>query len=205
MNIIAEGLGKKFGREWIFRDFSYQFQTGKKYAITGRNGSGKSTLLKTLASAIPISVGQINYSTINGEEIAPEQIFRYLTYTAPYMELIEEFTLKELVSFYIKFKPLTLSIQDFILKLDFKSAENKAIHNFSSGMKQRLQLGLALFSKSEIVCLDEPTSNLDQTTSDWYVATVQEAIENRLLIISSNQKSEYNFCDEVISMDKYKY
>ena len=205
VNIQAEGLGKKFGREWIFKDFDYKFISGKKYAITGRNGSGKSTLLKVLASAVPASKGKVQYSTNTKDQLPVEGIFKHLTYMAPYVELIEEFSLKEFVLFYTKFKTLTLSLREFLEELDFIGAKDKHLRNFSSGMKQRLQLGLALFTNADIVFLDEPTSNLDEQTSKWYLDTVQKTTHNRLLIISSNQKSEYSFCDEVISIEEYKY
>lgn len=205
MIINAEGLGKKYAREWIFKNFSCEFKSGHKYAITGRNGSGKSTLLKVLASAIQASEGNLNYFDSQGKEIAPEAIFRQLTYMAPYMEVIEEFTLQEFLTFYINFKSINLSIAELIEKLRFTTAKNKLIRNFSSGMKQRLQLGLALFSDAEIVFLDEPTSNLDKPTTAWYLETVLQTIQNRILIISSNQESEYSFCDEIISIDCYKY
>ncbi|MGB0522891.1 MAG: ABC transporter ATP-binding protein [Flammeovirgaceae bacterium] len=204
MIIQTEGIGKKFGREWIFKGFDYKFTSNKKYAITGKNGSGKSTLLKILAAAIPSSTGKVNYTNKNGEIVLPDKVFNYLTFMAPYMELIEEFSLHEFLTFYTNFKPLNISTNLLIEELRFSSAKNKQIRNFSSGMKQRLQLGLALFSKAEVVFLDEPTSNLDQYTSDWYLDTVMKTTNDRLVIISSNQQSEYVFCDEVIHLDEYK-
>lgn len=205
MKIRVDGLGKKFGKEWIFKDFTYEFISGKKYAVTGRNGSGKSTLLKVLSSAVPASVGKIEYLATDQQTIAVEHIFKHLTYTAPYIELIEEFSLKEFILFYTKFKSLTLSLREFLEELKFIGAKDKLLRNFSSGMKQRLQLGLALFSESDIVFLDEPTSNLDQQNAQWYLDAVSRTTQERLLIISSNQKTEYSFCDEVISIEQYKY
>jgi len=205
MKILAKELGKKYGREWIFRGFDYEFEAGKKYAITGRNGSGKSTLLKILATTVPSSTGSLSFWNLQDEKIPQEHLFKHMTFMAPYMELIEEFSLKEFIRFYIKFKPLTLTNHEFIDELNFANAQNKQIRFFSSGMKQRLQLGLALFTKSDIVFLDEPTSNLDKPTTEWYRNTVTNTVKDRLLIVSSNQKIEYDFCDEIISMDRYKY
>lgn len=205
MNVKAENLGKKYGREWIFRDFNYEFVSGKRYAITGKNGSGKSTLLKILSAAIPASAGEILYSSNDGNKVPIEQVFNHLTFMAPYMELIEEFSLNEFLKFYTNFKPLAISLDAFVEQTNFKTALHKQIKNFSSGMKQRLQLGLALFTQSEVVFLDEPTSNLDDATSKWYRETVLNTTKERLVIISSNQESEYSFCDDVIAIDRYKY
>ena len=205
VKICAEGIGKKFGREWIFKNFNFEFSAGKKYAITGRNGSGKSTLLKILASAEPLTEGTLTYASANGTPIAIEHIYQHLSYSAPYLELIEELTLSEFIDFYTKFKSLKITSQEFIERLNFKKAKNKHVRNFSSGMKQRLQLGLALFSYSSIIFLDEPTSNLDHYTIDWYLQTVQEVFEKQqILIISSNQPAEYSFCDEILAIESFK-
>ena len=58
MKILLTDAGKRFNRDWIFRNFSYEFQSGTSYAITGPNGSGKSTLLQVLSGNIQLSEGK---------------------------------------------------------------------------------------------------------------------------------------------------
>lgn len=205
MEIIADGIGKKFGNEWIIRDFSYNFQAGKKYAITGGNGSGKSTLLKLISGSVLSNEGSICYLNKNqGIEYESSFIFNKIAWVAPYIELVEEMTLVELFNFYKAFKQITLSISEFLQELNFNTAKNKQIANFSSGMKQRLQLGLAIFSNAEILLLDEPTSNLDEENINWYIQLLSRNMDNRIVLISSNQKHEYNFCDEQIKISDFK-
>ena len=81
---------------------------------------------------------------------------------------------------------------------------DKLISNFSSGMKQRLKLGLAFFSESSIAFLDEPTSNLDEKGVNWYLENVREILNKKLVFISSNQKHEYDFCSELIHIPDHK-
>ncbi|MFN8355719.1 MAG: ATP-binding cassette domain-containing protein [Spirosomataceae bacterium] len=205
MQIEVASLGKKFNRDWIFRRLSYTFQLGESYTLVGPNGSGKSTLLQVIAGAIPATEGQLRY-TEDGTEIQDSAIFRKLAMAAPYLELIEEFTLVEAVQFHRQFKPLqhNLSPTDFAETIGLADARHKQIRNFSSGMKQRLKLGLAFWSAVPILLLDEPTSNLDHHGVDWYLAQIETHITNRLVIICSNQPHEYRFCSNLINLQALK-
>src|SRR5690606_30065650 len=104
LNITLQNLGRRYNREWIFRHIDYTFSLGKKYAILGPNGSGKSTLLKVLSGSLTPSEGQLLYQKDTSTEIVVEEIHRELTVAAPYVELIEELTLKEMLEFHFKFK-----------------------------------------------------------------------------------------------------
>jgi len=202
MEIKAENLGKRFNKFWVFRKFSFIFHSNFSYAITGPNGSGKSTLLHTLAGIIPSSEGILKYSS-NNKTIPDEEIYNYISIAAPYQELIEEFTLNELVDFHFKFKKLKdgLSRSDLIELLRLGDSRTKEIRHFSSGMKMRLKLGLAFYSDTPILLLDEPTSNLDAKGTEWYLQEIKNNLANRLVIICSNQQHEYQFCNHSISME----
>ncbi|MBX2844433.1 MAG: ATP-binding cassette domain-containing protein [Flammeovirgaceae bacterium] len=203
MDIQLTALNKKFARDWIFKKLDFQFEIGKKYAITGNNGSGKTTLLRIIAGIDQLSSGEIKYS-LNGENIPVEKIFKLLSYAGPYTELIEEFKLSELIDFYLKFKALEIDKAEFIAKTGFRGFEDKIVKNFSSGMKQKLKLGLALYTKNNLVLLDEPTSNFDQINTNWYLDLIKKKYLNKTIIICSNQKIEYDFCDQVLNIMDYK-
>jgi ABC-type multidrug transport system ATPase subunit len=67
-------------------------------------------------------------------------------------------------------------------------------------MKQRVKLGLAMYTDSPILFLDEPTSNLDSQGTEWYLNEIQNNLSDRIVIICSNQTYEYSFCNEVINL-----
>ncbi|MFT6971300.1 MAG: ABC-type multidrug transport system ATPase subunit [Roseivirga sp.] len=205
MIIKVDKLGKKYAKEWIFRNLDYTFDSQFAYAITGPNGSGKSTLLQVLTGAFLPTAGSIQYSNA-GSIIAEEEIYRNIDIVSPYLELIEEFTLNEFLSFHFQFKKLKkgLSQRDFLALVYLEKDKDKLIQNFSSGMKQRLKLGLAFFSESEICFLDEPTSNLDEQATEWYLKHIQTILRKKLVIISSNQKYEFDFCDSIINVVEHK-
>jgi ABC-type multidrug transport system ATPase subunit len=205
MKITAQNLGKKFRNEWIFRNLNYEFQTGETYTFIGANGSGKSTLLQVLSGFMPHSEGLINYEATQ-KLLTVDDYYKHLVIAAPYLELIEDFTLTEIIEFHIKFKPFknNLSNNDFIDFIELPKAKNKEVKFFSSGMKQRVKLGLAFWSDCEILMLDEPTSNLDSKATDWYLRNVQTYSQNRLLMLCSNQPSEYEFCRNILNIQNYK-
>ncbi|AFK04107.1 ABC transporter related protein [Emticicia oligotrophica DSM 17448] len=205
MTIELENLGKKFRKEWIFRNVNLRFDTGKSYTFVGPNGSGKSTLLQVLIGVMPHSEGKVSY-TLNGVEVSLDDIYKKIVIAAPYLELVEEFTLLESIEFHQKFKPFKDNITSHQLLdyLQLTPHKDKAIKNFSSGMKQRLKLGLAFYSEAPIILLDEPTSNLDAQGSAWYLEQIEKHTENRLLIICSNQPNEYTFCNNIVDIRDYK-
>lgn len=206
MKIVLERAGKKFNTEWIFRNLDYTFEKGQAYAILGRNGSGKSTLLQVIAGSIHPTEGTVKYY-LDGKPISDEEIFRHLACSAPYLELIEEFRLIEMLQFHFRFKEMLpgFTIRKIIDMLGFRHEENKSIRLFSSGMKQRVKLILAFMSNTPVLLLDEPTTNLDQAGIDWFLELVGEFARNRTTIICSNlQHIETEFCSGKILIEDYK-
>lgn len=191
MKIEARNLSKRFNREWIFKNLNFQF-TETHYAITGPNGSGKSTLLQTLWGQLLPTAGEVIYT--QDETIIPaEEVFRYIAIATPYLELIDEFTLTEMVDFHFRFKkPRQQKTTKELLELfELNHAHAKTISNFSSGMRQRLKLGLAFYSHTAVLFLDEPTTNLDKKATAWYQHQLATMPPETMVIIASNQEHEY--------------
>jgi ABC-type multidrug transport system ATPase subunit len=206
MEIITENLGKKFRNEWIFRNFNTNFQTGQSYAIIGPNGSGKSTLLQVLSSYIPSNEGLVKYLNDQNIEIAADIIFRNIAICSPFLELIEEFTLIEAIDFHRKLKGFAnaISASNLVQLIGFESQEHKQIKYFSSGMKQKVKLAFCLFSNAEILLLDEPTTNLDQNTKNWFHENIKKSSAEKLIIVASNDPSEYIFANNIIDIQAFK-
>jgi ABC-type multidrug transport system ATPase subunit len=202
MNIIITDLGKRFNTNWIFRKINYSFLQNKSYAITGPNGSGKSTFLQVLAGAIEKSEGSIIYTNSNNKPVAAEHHYTAISLAAPYMELIEEFTLKEFFEFHFKFKQLLPghTIQQIVNTIGLANAYNKQIRNYSSGMKQRVKLAQAFYSNVPVVLLDEPTTNLDAAGITLYKNLFTQLQAGRLFIVASNDADEIALCNECMSI-----
>jgi len=205
MNIKLTNLGKRYNKEWIFRNLSFQFDINKHYAITGPNGSGKSTLLQIIAGSVIHNEGKIDYY-LEGKTIEPEKIFKIISYAAPYLDLVEEMTLSEFLNFHHNMKSWISQVdtQQIIFLLGLEKSAHKQIRYYSSGMKQRVKLAQAIFSNVPAVLLDEPATNLDEEGIQLYKTLVENYCQNRLVIISSNDKKEYPFCEQFIDMLDYK-
>ncbi|MCC6251172.1 MAG: ABC transporter ATP-binding protein [Bacteroidia bacterium] len=206
IEIIATDIGKKFGTEWIIKNFNHHFTSDKPCVILGGNGSGKSTLLKIISAYMQAGKGKLEY-LIHQKKIEPASVYKHISYAAPYLELIEEFTCIENIQFQQKFKPfLNQYTSNDILDLSGLShSAKKQIKVFSSGMKQRLKLTLAILADCPFLFLDEPCSNLDAKAIDWYQQMLNEYAAEKLIIICSNHLHyEYQICKEQINTEEFK-
>lgn len=198
--IQLQNCGKKFNRNWIFKNLNHTFTSGNSYAILGPNGSGKSTLLQCIAGYMSISKGSISFN--NGKAIVEEHKYQHLSLASPFLELIEEFTLRETIDFHFNMKKLSFltNKEEIVDVLDLRHSIDKQLKFFSSGMKQRVKIALAVFSDTDILMLDEPCTNFDTTAIEWYQNLMEEYTSERLVLVASNQPHEYSFCKEIINL-----
>lgn len=205
LTITVKDLSKRFNREWIFKKLDYQFVPGHTYAVTGPNGSGKSTLLQVLWGQVPQSSGTIAYKT-GSKDIPVEEIFRYMAIATPYMDLIDEFTLDEMLRFHFSLKKLRPGVSEADLAeiMYLKEARGKQLTNFSSGMKQRLKLAMALYTDAAVYFLDEPGTNLDSRAFAWYLKELAKLPQEAIIIIASNNQDEYPKNSNILNIADFK-
>ena len=205
MEIILNNITKRYLYDWIFRNINQHFSTPTRYAILGANGSGKSTLLKILSGHLSPTKGTIDYK-LNDQVLDKEDVYQHLSFASPYIDLIEEFTLSETVDFHKEFKPFqnNLSTDNFLEIIQLKKAKDKEVRFFSSGMKQRLKLGLAICADTSLLLLDEPTATLDEKSVDWFHQLLEKYAANRLIVIASNEERDVVTCQERINILDYK-
>ncbi len=205
MTISLSDAGKRYNRDWIFRHINYTFGSGQSYAIIGPNGSGKSTLLQVLSGSMMLNEGNVQYSMLNAQ-LSIEKVYTQVSICAPYLEVVEEMTLKEFLNFHHGFKPFLPGITNdlIITSVGLEKAVNKQIRYYSSGMKQRIKLAQCIFSDTPIVLLDEPCTNLDAAGINLYHSLIENYCKDRLVVVSSNDEVEYQFCKEKINMSEYK-
>jgi ABC-type multidrug transport system ATPase subunit len=203
MQIQLQNISKRYNQQWIVRDVNLELTTPAKVALLGINGSGKSTLLQMIAGYIMPSFGKIKYIH-HDAEIPADKIFKYIGFCAPAMELIEEYTLQEFFEFHFQYKKPLLPITDIIAYIGLQDATNKLIENFSSGMKQRVKLAQSIMIDAPLILLDEPCSNLDVYGIALYQRMIAEFAMEKLVLVSSNDAHEYEFCTQQIQISNYK-
>lgn len=201
MIITAEHIGKKFGRNSIFTKLNHVFQPNSITAVLGSNGSGKSTLLRVLSGQMDCDEGKISY--LQGR-VSRDAFFRYVGYTAPYIDLPEEFTFKELLRFHAHFKAHSLPLVQIPEACGLDKAAHIAIKEYSSGMKQRVKLSLNLFFQHKAHLFDEPCAHLDQAGYEWFNHQIAHMPSDCAVVIASNDPGEYLQASEEIRMELFK-
>lgn len=207
VTIHLNKLGKRFNREWIFRQLSAELKASEKLVVTGSNGSGKSTLLLVLSGYVMPTEGEVSWSSDENKTIDRSNYFKLCSFASPALELVEEFTPEELVKHQAAFKKFqnNISAKELLEISELEKNKNKLIRNFSSGMKQRLKLSLAILADCPVLLLDEPVTNLDKQAIEWYSKMITTYAMHKTIVVCSNQvKEEYSFCNREISINDYK-
>lgn len=199
--ITLDRLGKRFGKQWIIRGLIQKLEPGKTYSVVGSNGSGKSTLMRLLAGWSKADEGQVLWSK-DGSSIPKELWPKHLAWTGPYVLFPEELELDSFLDVHLKLSSLIESMdrQGLLKEIELEKHQNKAIKEFSTGMRQRLSLALAIHSQRQVLLLDEPTSNLDARWQQWLWDALKKVAANRILVVAGNQRDEIEFGEVRISL-----
>ena len=201
MNISLDSIGKKFYGRWLFRDINLSLSLNQRVALVGTNGSGKSTLLRIIAGQLNPSEGKLFYEE-KGKKIDAEHYFKYLSWSAPYVELYQDLTLAEHIRLHFRFKACRLEHAEEIIDiLDLRAHQDKKLRFYSSGMQQRVKVGLALFTQSQLLLLDEPTSNMDSQNATRILDLIESNLEDRIFVLASNMEREFNTFDQVLRLN----
>ena len=200
MHIELNNVWKRYNAGWIIKALDHNFNSGESHAVVGPNGSGKSTLIQTISGLLSPSKGEIKY-TLDGSAIDRDDIYNYVAVGAAYAEMDEELTATELFNHITKFKTFyTNDVSDFLEIADLKKEKHKSINGYSSGMKQRLNIAIALLMDVPLLLLDEPSSFLDESKLQWFDDMLSEYGRNKTIIIASNDERDLKNCSNRLEM-----
>ena len=203
-----EGRGKK-----ILEDVSVKINKGDKVALIGESGIGKSTFVKLIMRFWDVDSGNINIDGRNIKEIPTaslrenQNLVSQETYL--FNESIEEnikigkldATREEVIEAAKK-----ASIHEFIEKLPngYETKAGELGGMLSSGEKQRIGLARAFIKDSDVLILDEPTSNLDILNESEILKSVKENCEDKTIILISHRKSTTAICNRIFKLENKK-
>lgn len=206
MQAALEGVAKQFSREKVFRGVDHVFRPGSRTALLGPNGSGKSTLLQVVAGALVPTEGRVEH-VLGGRRVHPDEVYRCVSMAAPYLGLYEDLPLCEAIAMHARFKPFRqgVAVTDVARTAFLDAHWAKPVSHFSSGMKMRLKLALAILSDTPLLLLDEPASNLDVESIAWFRKLLMDHLDGRTLIVASNRQAEETFaCTESLEIGRWK-
>ena len=176
--------------------------------IVGKSGSGKSTMLNLLGGLDNITSGEL---FINNKDISKFKNKQYDAYRNTYVGFIfQEFNILENYNVYENIelalrlqnkKASKTDIDELLKKLGLENLDQRKINELSGGQKQRVAIARALIKNPEIILADEPTGNLDQTSSKQIFDLLKEISKEKLVIVvSHDMESAKNYADRIIEI-----
>lgn len=205
MDLVLDGISKLYSDHWVFRHLSKKIDKGTTLAISGPNGSGKSTLLSIILGLTLPSEGTITYFK-KGKKLHQDNAVLQMSFSAPYLNYPPELTVIQAIESMIRFRPLQKSVrkEELLEMAMLKEHRNKLISKLSTGMYQRLRNALAIALDSDVLILDEPTSNLDEENKLWFRDLMVNHLGQRTLIMASNDKFDLDLCEDMLSLKAFQ-
>ncbi|HMB89953.1 MAG TPA: ATP-binding cassette domain-containing protein [Rhodothermales bacterium] len=206
LQLVADGLGKRFGRRVLFRNLSFMLRGGQTLAVTGANGAGKSTLLRILAGVMRPTKGTVAL-TRRGRALPGEEHPLRTGLVAPYLNVYDGFSACENLQFLARARQLPEAPERIEAVLEMVALASRAddlVGTYSSGMKQRVKYAAALLAEPWLLLLDEPSANLDAAGLDMVERVMAHQREaGRILVIATNIAAEAEQGDTVIRIEDF--
>lgn len=196
--IVFDDVSLSFGQHELFKNVSIELRGGKIIGVTGANGAGKSTFLKLAGKIIRPDSGRV---VVRGQESGVREV----AMVSPEMKIYDDLTALENLKFFADLRGKNLSAEEMLelgshVGLNLETFGDTRAENFSTGMRQRLKFAILLSVDADIWLLDEPTANLDDAGRDKFFNEIQAAKSDKIILLATNDKSEENICDEIISL-----
>jgi ABC-type multidrug transport system ATPase subunit len=199
--VEAVGLGKRFGLDWGLRNVTLSLSEGL-HVLMGPNGSGKTTFLKLVVGLLRPTTGYVKVFGLDPRKdfslLSKKVSFMFEGLPLPWWMSGEEFA--ELVFSTRESSPMAAELAS---SLAVKAYWRKLPLAYSSGMKKRLQLTIALGCEAELYVLDEPFTLLDSASLSKVLSAVRElSLKGKTLLVATHFLPE-GFMDMASSIIKF--
>lgn len=205
VTLKVDKLTKSYASVPVFRSLSFQFNGGI-IGIAGPNGSGKSTLMRCVSGLTRPTSGSVAW-TVDQDNYSSGTISTTLGYAAPYVQLYEELTTSENLTFIrnLRSAQACVSIPDLNEVFALSEFIDSPFGELSSGQQQRAKLAAAAIHRPSVLCLDEPGTNLDEAGHRIVKQMIRSCIENNgMVLLASNQPRELDLCDHILQVAEAK-
>jgi ABC-2 type transport system ATP-binding protein len=189
--IDATGLVKTFGKLRAVDGIDLQVGQGEIFGVLGPNGAGKTTALRMLATLLPIDAGQ---ARVFGVDVArePHRIRQLIGMTGQFASVDEDLTATENLWMFGRLQGLRSAdarsaAKRLLGQFGLEEAADKAISQFSGGMRRRLDLAASLISRPPLIFLDEPTTGLDPRTRSQMWDTIRGLVADGCTVLLTTQ------------------
>ncbi|WP_168581451.1 ATP-binding cassette domain-containing protein [Gephyromycinifex aptenodytis] len=184
----CRGLVMSFRGQQVLRGVSLRTTPGRVYALLGRNGAGKSTTLKIMLGLVKPDAGQVDVLGQGAARAALADVGASIDGPALYQHL----SARQNLMVHARLMGVPGSRVDDVLALvGLSSSDRKPAAKFSTGMKARLALAIALLTDPAVLVLDEPQNGLDPEGIIELRRLIRDLAEQgRTVLISSHQLGE---------------
>ncbi len=186
----------------VLEDINIDVNRGEIVAILGPNGGGKTTLIKILTQIIRPDKGTLVFY-LDNHKLSPENLNRHIGLIGPYLQLYQELTAYENLRFISQLRRVPHAekrIKELAAAVGLERHIHRAVHTYSSGMKQRLKYLFAIMGDPDFLFVDEPTSNLDKDGISWVYQLLDEWKRDKVLVFATNDEQDLNYADEVVTV-----
>lgn len=183
MEIVIKNLTKKYGSVIALNNINLKIPSNTTVGLIGHNGSGKTTLLEILCGIKSFDEGEINLSL---DSEYKENLGVILQDNSFYYDA----RVDELIELYASFYKKTVDLEMLMDEVGITSYKKQFYRNLSGGMKQRVNLALALVNDPTFLILDEPTTGLDPLARKEFWKILKKSMNNSTIIISSHYMDE---------------
>lgn len=206
----AEDVTFAYGEETILDHISVDIPQGSVIGVAGRSGSGKSTLLKLFMRFWKAQKGSLKLSGTDVNDINTRNLRDMESFVTQETHLFHDSIRNNLriaklsaTDEEIKAACKKASVHDFIMTLPqgYDTPVGELGDTLSGGERQRLGLARAFLHDSDLLLLDEPTSNLDSLNEAVILRSLKEEKENRTVVLVSHRQSTMRIVDKVYSVE----
>ena len=190
MKVGLQNVGFHYNYNWLVRKLDLSLPCSSRTGIGGPNGSGKTSLLKLLYAAKLPDEGSLRWTTALEVPIEPDKVYQHAMLAAPNLMLPETLTLREILELHSNSNKLKYSLAETIDLLQLNKHQNKQLRYYSSGMMQRVKLGLCLYYEYDLLLFDEPTSYLDVQGKEWFYKKLHDETSRSTVVIASNEAED---------------
>lgn len=207
MQLIANHIQKSFEGKTVLRDVTYRFEKGTIYALLGRNGAGKTTLFRILSDQLKKDGGEVTYRR-EGQSapLASRDVFMMVSEP----ELPGFLTGYEFLKFFIeaneKGLPERLPIEAYLDRIGLEEEDRyRLIQDYSTGMKNKLQMAMFLILQPPIILMDEPLTSLDVVVQLEMKQIIRSMRKDHIILFSTHiLQLARDLCDELVLLHEGK-
>ena len=195
----------------VLKNIKIHAEKGEIVGIVGDSGCGKSTFLKLLLRFWERDYGEINYNDIDIDKINTNSLLKNVTMVSQSTYLFEEtiednlrIAKSDATQEEIKNACKMASVHDFIMTLpDGYNTQVSALgDNLSAGEKQRIGLARAFLRGSQLILLDEPTSNVDSINEGIILKALKEQKSKKSIVLVSHRESTMAIADRIYKVEQ---